>query len=371
MATIVDIATRAGVTPTTVSAILNRRYEPKQPKAVARARKIRRIAQELGYRPNTAARAARSGKFQRIGLILPYGRASYMPYGFLSGLTHALAEKGYHLASSELPPPDSDEDLPHLLRDLSVDGIINLLDMPSQDVVQMLEGLNLPMVWANVKMPANCVYPDEIGSASTLTRFLLSCGHRRITFVKRSRRWDWQHAEADYADPLAALHARRVTTVPRSGDQEAEHFATPDRMDGYARTMRQAGLSPEVHDVSGNDGGSEISDLQRLLRKADRPTAIVTPGEHEAIVIMRAAETMGLSVPKDLSVATFSWGGSLQAMMTLTVMSYYGPQLGAVTADLLAEQIEKETPSPVPAKTVPGRLIIDQTVANIDGSVPS
>jgi LacI family transcriptional regulator len=355
-----------------VSAILNHRYEPTQPKAVARAKRIRKLADELGYRPNTAARAARSGKFQRAGLLLPYQRASYIPHGFVSGMTHALAEHDYQLSIGELPPSNhSRGDLPHLLTELSLDGIVNFAPEITEPVRHDLASLGLPTIWINEKRDCNAVYPDEFGAAERLTAYLQRCGHRRITFLRLVR--DWQirfEDDLDVPQPEGMPCARQAAKAPVQHDSGTPHYSGIDRHEGYAQAMRQAGLSPDRRELHAGSIDEQIAALSALMQDPQRPTALVLPGESDIPLIYQAAGECGLCIPRDLSLASFSWGGPVRASVGLTCIRSDGIELADAAVDILMKLIENPTES-IPAAKVHGRLITDRTVATPEGMVSS
>jgi LacI family transcriptional regulator len=370
--TLQDIAAKVGVSRDTVSRILNRGATYEKPALAKRAQKIRNVARELGYRPNTAARAARSGKFQRVGLILPYGRASYIPHGFVSGMTHALAENGYQLAIGELPPAEeSTSDLPHLLTELSLDGIVNFAPEITEPVRHDLANLGLPTMWINEKRDCNAVYPDEFGAAERLTAYLQRCGHRRIAFLRLIRDWRIRFEDAPAVpQPEGMPCAHQAGKAPVQPDSGTPHYSSIDRYEGYARAMRQAGLTPDRQELHASSIDEQIAALGALFRSPDRPTALVLLGESETPLIFQAAAECGLRIPRDLSLASFSWGGPVRASVGLSCIRSDGIELAEATVDVLMKLIDNPTEN-IPAVKVHGRLIIDRTVAAIEGTVSS
>ena len=73
MATLAEIAREAGVSPATVSNVLNGRNKENWGSSARRADEIRAVAQRMGYRPNAAARATATGRFGAVALLLLLG----------------------------------------------------------------------------------------------------------------------------------------------------------------------------------------------------------------------------------------------------------------------------------------------------------
>lgn len=99
MATLQQIAQQAGVTTATVSNVLSGRVQVQRSDAVKRARRIRRIARQLGYRPNAAARATRTGRTGCIGMLISanYAYSVHMP-DFENGVVAELNRQNLYMA---------------------------------------------------------------------------------------------------------------------------------------------------------------------------------------------------------------------------------------------------------------------------------
>jgi DNA-binding LacI/PurR family transcriptional regulator len=247
-----------------------------------------------------------------------------------------------------------------MLRELSIDGLINLLDPPNDDLRRMLAGLNIPMVWVNQKLDANCVYPDEIDGAFRLTRYLHAAGHRRIAYIDFIKTWERIHLDSDYDDQGADLSALRAICRPRA-NRDQPHYAYRDRREGYRRAMQQLGLEPHVSELQGACPFDQRAQVRQILAGPGRPTAVITPTSGRAVRIVRAAEAMGLRDPSDLTVASFSWGDSFPVELNLTLMVHDAAHLAQAAVQMITDRISN-TGSTEPSRTVSGRLLIDQTI---------
>jgi LacI family transcriptional regulator len=291
LTTVKDIAKMAGVTPTTVSAVLNRRYVPTRPKAVARAERIREIARREGYRPNTAARAVVRGRFNAAGLLYR-DRQGFPPKMLGQGVYQALQERGMSLSLAALPNEeilaeeagDRDTRLPHLLQELSLDGMLvyYAIDIPASTFA-VVRRQGVPTIWLDMKGDSDCVYVDEVDGSRKATELLLRQGHRNI-------------ANAWFNTYKPARH----------------HHSALGREEGYRQAMEAAGLTPRLwraphlQDVPhGNEADDRLALARQWLSQPDRPTAVVTYEEDVAGPLLMAAAMLGLSVPRDLSVISF------------------------------------------------------------------
>ncbi len=315
--TLNQIAERVGVSPRTVANALGSRVPTQYARAAARAKRIRRIAQEMGYRPNAAARAMTHGRFHTIALLLPHDSQGYVPQGLMAGFNHSLEEAGYGLRVDILPDEDlADEQfMPRILSELAVDGLlINLLTSVPQGMDELIHRFNVPAIYINDDRPHDCVTPDEHDATRQATEHLIGLGHRRILLA--------QDAGAHYSDAA--------------------------RLAGYREAMTEAGLAPTT-DLSNR---YNIRSLQRdkrlaetcawaeqLLAAPDRPTGILCSSEDAAEVLAAAGLRRGLELGADLSIITFGTNPSIIGGRKSTVMKLHTPGLGEIAVQMLMQKI--------------------------------
>ncbi len=321
MATMQDIADLVGVNRATVSNVLNGRLASTRRDAAARAREIRRVAEEIGYRPSQAARATRTGRTGFVGMICS-ARLSHSVHSasFNSGVDEALHQRGMcllrDLIGDPLNPDDDGAAAPRIVREDAVDGLLVNYAFGTPPLVRdLIDRCQIPALWINRKRDANCVRPNDEGAAREATRHVLSFGHRRVAFLT--------------VRPAPAHLA------------EDRHYSVADRQAGYAHEMIEAGLTPRVLSLPPHHPGEyEPGYIHRaclaLLQDPDRPTAIVCGGDYGRPLVA-AAWKLGLRVPEDLSVITFD--NHAQADHNLAVdrvlVPYFPMGVAAVT-ELLA-----------------------------------
>lgn len=285
MVTISDIAKQAKVSPITVSRIINGNAEYTRPSFANRAAKIRKIAKQMGYMPNTAAQSMRSGRHSCISLLTSDIRWKSAYSGdFLIGMQKALAGLGYNMMLNLLPE-DRDQagkELPRLFKENSVDGVIvGVMRSLPEWLESLIEEMRIPKVWLGTKKKSDCVHHDDFGAAYDITRKLIGRNHEKITYV------DIANAEEELDNC---------------------HFSVIDKMAGYRKAMMEANLVPQVVRPAKPLPFDRITSfLADQLFGPDRPTAVVAYDEYfSGKSLLCNAWKKGLKVPEDISLAAFA-----------------------------------------------------------------
>ena len=142
-----DIAKRAGVSITTVSRVLNKQASgiPISQKTVE---KVQRIARELGYTPNLAARQLVTGKSNAIGIVLQkiYMLSTHVNSHILQGIGTSLSKEGYRieLIDSQLVGEDRRRFFAELVNGSKIDGLMIWNCFEDKATVSILEDLKVP-----------------------------------------------------------------------------------------------------------------------------------------------------------------------------------------------------------------------------------
>ena len=290
--TIADVARAAGVSKGLVSFALNDR-----PGVSAETRdRILGVASDLGWRPSVRARSLSTQRAFALGLVIArnpdiIADDPFYP-AFISGVQAVLSPVGQALVLSVVDGPTAETaSYRQLAADGRVDGVI-LTDLRSGDPRIALAGeLGLAAVTLgrpDIISPFPSVTVDDGPGITAAVAHLVGLGHRRIAHV---------------AGPEGMMHARR-------------------RRESFTAALRDAGLTDGVvieTDFSAEAGERATRDLLALV---DPPTAIVYSNDPMAIAGMGAAQRMGLTVPRDLSVTGFD--GS-------SIGRYLNPALTTVT----------------------------------------
>ena len=328
--TIADIARRAGVTKAAVSFALNG-----QPGVSAATReRILAIAAEVGFEPNSAARALSDGRAGAFGLIIDRPARTLGSEVFfmqlISGIQAELATN--HITLLFTMAEDQAEEI-RIYRtwwaQRKVDGVF-LVDLQVRDRrIRALEELSIPAVVIGTprgagRLPA--VWQDDTAATETVVGYLSGLGHRRVARVGGFARY-W-HSKLRTAALAQIAGAAGIKTISVAADYTAEHGAEATR---------------------------------DLLKRAAPPTAILYDNDVMALAGLGAAQRMGVPVPADLSILV--WDDSMLCEFVhpaFTALRRDIPATGIHAARMLREMAEGGRPDHV-RETLPVLLVRDST----------
>lgn len=270
--TIHDVARHAGVSPMTVSRVVN-----SAPGVRESTRKTVMAAVEaLGYSPNAAARSlARQGS-GRIGLLYSNPSASYLT-AFLVGALDGAQKTGVQLMIEKCDPdPDSERAAVARLVAGGASGVI--LPSPHGESPAALADFKaagvavVAVATGRFRSEVSAVRIDEFAAAAEMARHLLALGHRRIGFIKGAM----------------------------------NQSASDERLQGFQSEMRAAHPAAEALIEDGAfTYRSGLEAAERLLSLPDRPTAIFASNDDMAAGALTAAHRLGLDVPGELTLVGF------------------------------------------------------------------
>ncbi|MFJ8357982.1 LacI family DNA-binding transcriptional regulator [Streptomyces sp. NPDC093984] len=267
--TIRDVAERAGVSKSLVSLVLrgSDQVRPEKRQAVLAA------VEELGYRPNAAARSLSERRTRTVGVLLNDMRNPWF-VELLDGLNSRLHDAGLRmlLADGHLNRRLG-EDLTRTFTDLRVDGLIAVGTLPPSEALRQAAA-RIPTVVAGAREPelpaVDIVANDDEHGARLATEHLIGLGHRRIAHIAGQ-------------GVVGALRRRSFETVMR------EHGLADSAI------VEQGDLTEE--------GGYRAA--IRLLSARRRPTAVFAFNDIACVGALSAAEELGLRVPRDLSLVGY------------------------------------------------------------------
>ena len=300
-----DISDGTGVSIMTVSRILRGTGRESQ----ATCERVRAEAARLGYRPNGLARAMRRGSFGAIGLLRSTNpSAATITHTFLWAIERELLSHDLQLVMGQVPDKKLTDNVaaPRLLREWSVDGLlVNYTSHIPEKMIEVQSQFHLPSVWLNTRMKHNCVFPDDCRAMRDATAKLLALGHRKIAYL---------------GVPL-----------------KMEHYSVQDRHEGYRKAMEAAGATLRV--VLWGEHDDRLTALCAILRKPDRPTALVTYSACEAMVAVVAAARLGLEMPRDLSLIAIRDDLESMGGVDVTTMLIPDIDMASLAVDMLRRRI--------------------------------
>lgn len=316
--TILDVAARAGVSISSVSAALNDR-----PGVSERTRaRILGVAEQLGWVPSLRGRGLSAKRAYAVGLVIE--RSSTVlesdPFfvGFIAGVQVVLERSNYALVLQMTSSRQGAlERYRKLALDHRIDGVL-LTDMHTRDArIPLLHEVGLPAVAVNpardCELPA--VRQDHLPGLVDLMDRTVALGHTRIAHVAGRR---------------GLIHTRQ-------------------RIEVWRFALRRSGLTPGplvYGDFSAESGGRAAD---RMLTSDDaRPTAVVCGSDLMAIGFIARATQLGVRVPEEISVTGFDGIGiGAHIRPALTTVATAPRALGEAAASLLLEIIDGERPQDV------------------------
>ncbi len=322
--TAVDVAERAGVSQSAVSRV----FTPGASVSPQTKNKVLKVAMELGYRPNSLARAMVSGKSRMIGLVVAYLQNQFYPEA-IEKLSKAMQERNYHLLVFMTSKTEGDvsEVLDEIL-DYQVDGIIAASVALSSDLSKRCANAGVPVVLFNRSQDddsLSSVTSENYQGGRKIAEHLIATGHQRISFIAG---WEGASTQRDrQAGFIDALQDAGVDLWSRG----VGNFVMED-----AKSATHAMFS----------GGVE-----------NGPDAIFVANDHMAFAVMDTLRfELGIAVPQQVSVIGYddvpaaSWPS-----YNLTTVRQPTNQMVTATVDLLLAQVENTDPS----STSPRQIKID------------
>jgi LacI family transcriptional regulator len=306
--TIVDVARHANVSTTAVSKVLRNAYGA----SPAMQAKVRRAIEELGYRPNAAARSLR-GQTYTIGVLLPDLRNPFFP-DILDGVNEHLRGTEYHvLLGTSCDDEAGERTVIDAMIDRGMDGIVLIAPVTPRGALEEIAATVPTVVVGRHSRSAryDTVTDDDLAGAALVVNHLADLGHRKIAHI--------EHTETD---PI------RIAEMPNA-----------IRAEGYRRAMLDRGLEPDIVSTSYTQEGGHTG-TRRLLDRPHPPTAIFAGADIVAMGALEALSEAGLTVPGDISLAGYD-NTSIAALgpISLTSVDQAGHRIGANAARLLLERL--------------------------------
>jgi len=287
VATIHDVAARAGVSVATVSRVLNGKELVRE----ETSRQVRAAAKSLRYVPNVAARSLSIRRSQTIGIVLPDVHGEFFSE-VIRGIDLAARAEGYHiLVSGSHSDPGQMLEVVETMRG-RVDGLVVMA--PDVTLAPLEELPKMPVVLLNSSgVNGDAITIDNYGGARAMMLYLHELGHTRIAFICGP-----QH-NADARERLRGYrHAMRGMA---------------------AKSLRALEWSGDFTEESGFAAGSRIAAL------ASPPTAVFSANDSMAVGVLASLAAAGIKVPEAMSVVGFD---------DIPIARYVAPPLTTMRVDI-------------------------------------
>ncbi|GKW46662.1 catabolite control protein A [Planococcus sp. NCCP-2050] len=307
--TIYDVAREANVSMATVSRVVNGNQNVKP----ATRKKVLKVIEELGYRPNAVARGLASKKTTTVGVIIP--DISNSMYAELArGIEDIATMYRYNIILSNSDQNQNKElQLLETMLGKQVDGIVFMSDVISTELLYEMERSPTPIVLAGSIDETNAVASvniDYYGAAYEAVKKLIDNGHKKIAFV---------------SGPLSSKINKDY------------------KLKAYTEALLDAGIDYDEKLVvecnnSYDEGMEAVSTLQPY-----EPTAYFVSNDEMSIGVIHALEESGKKVPEDVEI--ISYENSKLARMArpmLTSIAFPLYDIGAVSMRLLTKYMNEE-----------------------------
>jgi LacI family transcriptional regulator len=321
--TSIEVARRAGVSQSAVSRV----FTPGASVSRKTSEKVRKVATELGYRPNVLARSLITGRSRIIGMVVAYFENQFYPDA-LEKLSNALQREGYHVLifMASQTAGNIDKVLEEII-DYQVDALVMASVALSSELAERCDAAGIPVVLFNrsqddVRLSA--VTSDNIAGGRKLAEFLIAGGHTKIGHIA-----GWEGASTQR-----------------------------DRELGFLEGLNSSGM--QLFDRTlGNFHFEQAQQAARqMFGKATRPDAVFVANDHMAFAVMDVVRTeFGLRIPEDVSIVGYddvpiaSWSS-----YDLTTVRQRSNNMVDETVNALLARIEDSNTEPKQI-TVDGPLI--------------
>ena len=310
MATIHDVAKRAGVAPITVSRAINDSgYVSDKVRE-----KVNAAIAELGYVPNVLARSLKSKQTNTLALVFTDITNPFFTI-IARGVEDTASDAGYNVIFCNTDESQEKEDkYIQLILQKQVDGILLVPAGSNKKSVELIQGQKTPLVVLDRRVPntkVDLVRGDSEGGAYQLIKYLINLGHERIAIL--------------------------------SGPHDVS--TAEDRFLGYERAMKEHGLNNYIQSVFGQfstDSGKKL--VRKFFDKDPKPTAVFCANNLIAIGTLTTLREMGMRVPQDVALVSFD---DIPENLThdpfFTVVKQPSYELGKKATELLISRIKDKS----------------------------
>lgn len=309
-----EIARRAKVSTATVSRAINRipTVDPQL------AKRVWKVVEELGYYPNTQARALVSGRSRIFGLIVSEITNPFFPEIVQSFEDMAVQHNYELLLTSTIHDPKRMALAVRRMIERRVDGVAILTFGMEESLIEDLRFRKVPLVFVDVGPSVPRVANIRI---------------------------NYQHGIRQAVQHLAALRHSRIAFV--TGPLHLKSALA--RRDAFEESMKEIGLAvpPELIVVGDHTMEGGMRALVQINDLPNRPTAVLCSNDMMAIGVMREAYEYGITIPQDLSLIGFDDIRISQfTIPPLTTVQMSQVLLAKYAFQALINEVERESKSP-------------------------
>ncbi len=337
MVSLKDISVRCGVSIATVSKALNDHKDVSAPTK----ERIIKTAREMGYFPNSQARALKTKRTFNIGVMFDEEAGSGLTHEFFAKILNSFKteaeSRGYDITFINKNIGVLKMSAYEHCKYRNVDGIaIICTDFSDTDVYEVING-DLPVITIDhVFECRSAVVSNNESGMEELVRYAAERGHRKIAFIQ----------------------GRRSAVMEK-------------RLSGFCKACMNLGIKVRPDRLVSAEYHSPAATYQltkQMLKQSDPPTCIFMPDDFSAIGGYNAVADCGLKIPEDVSIIGYDGIAYAEFLQPkLTTYRQNTEMIGSLAAKKLISTIEEPSSSFSEVITVEGRLLEGRSVSVANG----
>lgn len=332
MVSMKDISSRCHVSVATVSKALNNRGDVSD----ETKERICRVAKELGYLPNSSARALKTNRTYNIGVLFVDKANCGLTHSYFSHVLDSFRrgaeEEGYDITFISQHAGKSTLSYYEHSKYRGVDGVVIACVDFEDEAIQELVNSDIPVVTIDFAFDnRTSILSDNIVGMQKIVSYIVGLGHRDIAYI-----------------------------------HGADSMVTTNRLESFYSTLKKLGVEPReelIREGIYHDPVSSARITEELLTLSNRPTCIIYPDDFSCFGGLNVIESKGLSVPEDISVVGYDGQRIAQVIEPkLTTYKQNTEELGKMAAKKLVEEIEHPGTSLIQRIVVQGELVQGKSV---------
>lgn len=335
MVSMKDISSRCHVSVATVSKALNNRGDISD----ETKERVCRVAKELGYLPNSSARALKTNRTYNIGVLFVDKANCGLTHSYFSHVLDSFRrgaeEEGYDITFISQHSGKNILSYYEHSKYRGVDGVVIACVDFEDEAIQELVNSDIPVVTIDFAFDnRTSILSDNVIGMQKIVSHIVGLGHREIAYI-----------------------------------HGADSMVTKNRLESFYRTLKKLGIeirSELIREGIYHDPVSSAGITEELLTLSNRPTCIIYPDDFSCFGGLNVIESKGLSVPDDISVVGYDGQRIAQVIEPkLTTYKQNTEELGRMAAKKLIEAIEKPETSLIERLVVQGELVQGKSVKRL------
>lgn len=327
MVTIKDVANRAGVSPMTVSRVINKKDGVNK----KTREKVMEVVKELNYVPNTVARSMVTKSTKTIGILIATIVNPFYSQIVLGAEEEAL-KNGYNVILCNAGDHKKAQRYINLMIEKCADGIICFLLNIGKDEMDTINSVNMKCVLVDnekKKINTSAVLTNNVMGGYLAAKHLIDLGHTRIAHIHGA--FKYNPKKKKYYEETYQFELWR------------------DRYSGFSQAIEEAGVVFDKRYLVEGNGSTQVAvesgflAMKKLLELDNPPTAVFAANDLMAMGAINAIYSEGLKVPEDISIVGYDdIDLSKEFYPKLTTVSQPRNRVGKEAVKLLIESLKSD-----------------------------